>query len=146
MPLSPAETMTVTPALELESGVMTEVALPSLVSVLIGLAVPSATTLKFTGTPSATSSPLESVTFAVTVDFSVPSHLMVEASAVRTFELGGPPTVRSSVALVRRAEDRAARQRAANQVDLGVYRDLARLLAAADDGVGCRRQSLVRRL
>ena len=103
MPLSPAETMTVTPALELESGVMTEDALPSLVTVLIGLAVPSATTLKFTGTPSATSSPLESVTLAVTVDFSVPSHLMVEASAVRTLARGAPPTVTSWVAVVRRS-------------------------------------------
>ena len=66
--------MTVTPAVEPESGVIVLEAEPPAVFTLIGFDVPSATTLKFTETPSATLLPAESVTFAVTDEVCVPSQ------------------------------------------------------------------------
>src|SRR5581483_10868298 len=93
---SPAVTITVTPALALESGVTVVEALPSFVTVLIGFAVPSATTEKFTGVPSATLLPLASVTVTETVAEDVPLQLISAGETVAVMAFAAPTTVMSA--------------------------------------------------
>src|SRR5262245_46503202 len=89
----PELTVTVTPAAFAESGVIVLVALPPVVFVVIGFAVPSATTLNVTGVLSATLLPAESVTFAVTVELDVPLQSIEAGEAVSAIAAGTPVTV-----------------------------------------------------
>src|SRR5205807_9835195 len=93
----PAVTVTTTPDVPPESGVIVLVAEPPVVVVLIGFAVPRATTLNATGVPSTTLLPAESVTFAVTLEVFVPLHTIDDGEAVNAMAAGTPVTVIVSV-------------------------------------------------
>src|SRR5439155_3086324 len=95
--MPPDVTLTVTPAAFAESGVIVLVAEPPVVFVVIGFAVPSATTLNVTGVLSATLLPPESVTFAVTVEVDVPLQSIEAGAAVSAIAAATPVTVMAAV-------------------------------------------------
>jgi hypothetical protein len=86
----PDVTTTVMPVLTPTSGVIWLDATPFCVTVTIGFAIPSATTLKVTGVPSSTGVPVTSVTVATTVELETPSHETAAGEALSAMLAAGP--------------------------------------------------------